>query len=93
MNKELIKKELSAEITALIDSDSITFDNTSGLVGKLEMWQAKLDNVKDFSQTIIDKLNEILQNHNIEVNEIEKSELLEYLKPTVQDLIVKNLRK
>lgn len=94
MNKELIKTELEIEINSIINSNSDTFKNTSGLQDKLKMWSTKLGGIEDFSEVISKKLNDILERHNIIFkDENEKNELILFLKPTIQELIVKNVKK
>lgn len=94
MNKELIKQELENEINSIIESNSNTFNNTSGIVEKLEMWSTKLGGVENFGEVISKKLNEILEKHNIKFkDENEKNELILFLNPTIKKLILKNIRK
>ena len=94
MNKELVKTELENEINSIINSSSNTFENTSGLRNKVAMWSTKLGGVEDFGEIISKKINEILERHNIVFkDENEKNELTAFLKPTIQELIVKNIKK
>jgi hypothetical protein len=94
MNKELVKIELENEINSIINSNSDTFKNTSGLLDKLEMWSTKFGGVEDFTEVISKKLNEILERHSIVFkDENEKNELIAFLKPTIQELVVKNIKK
>lgn len=94
MNKELIKTELEIEINSIINSNPNTFKNISGIQDKLKMWSTKLSGVEDFGEVISKKLNEILEKHKIVFkNEDEKNELILFLKPTIQNLMVKNIKK
>ena len=94
MNKELIKTELENEINSIINSSSKTFKNTSGLQGKLAMWSTKLGGVEDFGEVISKKLNEIIDKHEVKFkDENQKNELINFLNPTIKQLIIKNVRK
>lgn len=94
MDKEEIKNQLINEVNSLMNTDGNSFTNTHGLLDKLEMWKTKLGNVEDFGEQIVAKLNEIIKNNNIKFkDEAEKNELISFLQPTIQELIVKNIKK
>ncbi|MES2804091.1 MAG: hypothetical protein V4652_00885 [Bacteroidota bacterium] len=94
MNKEFVKTELENEINSIINSNLDTFKNTSGFLNKLEMWSTKFGEVEDFTEVISKKLNEIIERYGIVFrDENEKNELIAFLKPTIQELIVKNIKK
>lgn len=94
MNKEFVKTELENEINSIINSNLDTFKNTSAFLNKLEMWSTKFGEVEDFTEVISKKLNEIIERYGIVFrDENEKNELIAFLKPTIQELIVKNIKK
>ncbi|MCE7057967.1 hypothetical protein LZF95_25000 [Algoriphagus sp. AGSA1] len=92
MDKDKIKEELISEMGKVI-LQSESFNRVEGVIEKLEMWQKKLKTVKGFSGLILENLNKILERHNVEFsNELEKSEFIEYIKPSIQDLIVRHIK-
>lgn len=92
MDKEKIKNDLISTMESFI-VQSNSFDGKEGIIEKLEMWQTKLRGVKGFSDLILEKLNEILENENVEfASDFEKEEFIEYIKPYVQELIVRQIK-
>ena len=94
MDKEAIKDELIRESELIINSTSNPVKRASGL-NKLKALGNHLKTTEDFNQKLTAKLNEILEEKNItfegENGEEEKNELIEYLKPTITELIKKYL--
>lgn len=89
MDKEEIKNELVREVEVLINSDTNPVKRASS-VNKLGALGNHLGTLDDFTKKITEKLNEVLQSKNIVIkNKEEKNELIEYLKPTITELIRK----
>tara|TARA_R110002051_G_scaffold306845_2_gene377634 strand:- start:603 stop:884 length:282 start_codon:yes stop_codon:yes gene_type:complete len=92
MDKERIKQKLITEVENQFQKQENQFRKAEGL-DKLNAWSEKFGKTPKFSELIVDKLNEILEKENIEFkNEQEKNEFLEYINPTVKDLITKFIR-
>jgi len=94
MDKEAIKNELIRESELIISSSTNPVKRASGF-DKLKALGNHLKTTDDFTQKLTARLNEILEAKNItfegENGEAEKNELIEYLKPTVTELIRKYL--
>ncbi|EJG03399.1 hypothetical protein [Flavobacterium sp. F52] len=94
MDKERIKDELIREGEFIINSISNPVKRASGF-DKLKALGNHLKTTDDFTQKLTAKLNEILEANEIsfegENGEVEKNELIEYLKPTITELIRKYL--
>lgn len=68
------------------------FRNAEGL-DKLNAWSEKFGKTPDFSKSIIDKLNEILEKENVNFkDDQEKNTFIEFINPTIKDLITKFIR-
>ena len=89
MNKEKIKNELISEVENLLSLSENKIGGNSGL-GKLKAMAEHMGKADNFSHKIIDLLNEILEKNNVEFkNDKEKDNLIEYLNPTIKELIQK----
>ena len=90
MYKEAIKNELVREVELIINSTRNPVKSSVG-ISKLKALANHLGTIEDFTKKINSKLNEILKEHNITEfeSEEEKNELIQYLKPTVTELIRK----
>lgn len=92
MNRESIKSELIKEVELLFNKRENQLRKTEG-IHKLTALSEKMGKADGFSHLIIDKLNEILEKRNIEFEtEKEKGEFLEFINPTVKDLIIRFIR-
>ena len=93
MDKDQIKTELISEVEILLSLNKKKLANTAAGIGKIKAMADHAGKMDDFSNRIIDILNEILQKNKIELNnEDDKNELLAFLKPTVADLLRKYIR-
>jgi hypothetical protein len=89
MNNENIKNELTSEVQKLLNLPENKIGGNSGLE-KIQAMADHLGKADNFSKKIVDLLNEILVKNNIEFkDEKEKDKLIEYLKPTITELIQK----
>lgn len=89
MNKENIKNELILEVQKLLNISENKIGGNSGL-GKIQAIAEHMGKADNFSKKIVDLLNEILVKKKIEFkDEKEKDSLIEYLKPTITELIQK----
>ena len=89
MNKEKIKNELISEVEKLLNLSENKIGGNSGL-GKLKAMAEHMGKADNFSHKIVDLLNEILAKNNVEFkDEKEKNNLIEYLNPTIKELIQK----
>lgn len=91
MDRDEIKNELVREVEEIINSKSNPVKRATGL-NKLGALSTQAGTLDDFTKKITEKLNEILVNKKIVIeNEEEKNEFMEYLKPTITELIRKYL--
>ena len=89
MNKENIKSELILEVDKLLNLSENKISGNPGL-GKLKAMAEHMGKADNFSHKIVDLLNEILAKNNVEFkDEKEKDNLIEYLNPTIKELIQK----
>ena len=89
MNKEKIKNELISEVEKLLNLSENKIGGNSGL-GKLKAMAEHMGKADNFSHKIVDLLNEILAKNNVEFkDDKEKDNLIEYLNPTIKELIQK----
>ena len=89
MNKENIKNELILEVEKLLNLSENKISGSSGL-DKLKAMAEHMGKADNFSHKIVDLLNEILAKNNVEFkDEKEKDNLIEYLNPTIKELIQK----
>lgn len=92
MNRDKIKQLLIKEIENQFQKNENKFRNTKGL-DKLNAWSEKFSKTPEFSELIIDKLNEILTKENVDFkDENEKNEFIKFINPTIKDLITKFIR-
>ncbi len=89
MNKENIKSELILEVDKLLNLSENKISGNPGL-GKLKAMAEHMGKADNFSHKIVDLLNEILAKNNVKFkDEKEKDNLIEYLNPTIKELIQK----
>ena len=89
MNKENIKSELILEVEKLLNLSENKISGSSGL-DKLKAMAEHMGKADNFSHKIVDLLNEILAKNNVEFkDEKEKDNLIEFLNPTIKELIQK----
>ena len=87
MTKEQIRDQLTVEIQALLQKEEYQRKNVNGIQALREL-SSHLKQGKDFSHVITDTLNEILKKNDVSFEtEEEKSALIQFLKPTVADLM------
>jgi hypothetical protein len=87
MSKEIIKDELIKEI-------SKRYLQPTGEKNSLQELSNKLDNYSEFEDKVFDVLNSILDKHGIDLeDEIEKQEFIEFIKPTITELIEKYITR
>ena len=87
MNKENIKNELISEVEKLLNLSENKIGGSSGM-GKLKAMEEHMGKADAFSHKIVDLLNEILVKNNGEFkDEKEKDNLIEFLNPTIKELI------
>lgn len=92
MTKEEIKNELIRKVENLLRLNENKMRRAEGL-DKLNAWQEKFDKTPDFSKLIVDKLKEVLVENKIDFkDENDKNDFLEYIKPTVKELVVKFMK-
>lgn len=82
MNSEFIKEELVKEVSKLIAERVVNDSNP------LLNLSDRISSYGNFEEKIFEKLNLILERNNIDLQEgQEQNDLIEYLKPTIIDLI------
>jgi hypothetical protein len=94
MNLELIKTELTQRVEQLAISYSAVEKEKGAMkvVYKTKSWSDKIADTEDFIHKVYHTLYEVLQQNNIHFkNEIEKKEFVDFMEPTVNDLVIKNM--
>ena len=87
MNKENIKSELILEVDKLLNLSENKISGNPGL-GKLKAMAEHMGKADNFSHKIVDLLNVILAKNNVKFkDEKEKDNLIEFLNPTIKELI------
>ena len=87
MNTENIKSELILEVDKLLNLSENKISGNPGL-GKLKAMAEHMGKADNFSHKIVDLLNEILAKNNVKFkDEKEKDNLIEFLNPTIKELI------
>ncbi|NMH26174.1 hypothetical protein [Flavobacterium solisilvae] len=90
MNSENIKSELISEVQKLLNRPENKIGGNSSGLEKIKAMSEHIGKADNFSKKIVDLLNEILVKNNVEFkDEKEKDDLIEYLKPTITELIQK----
>lgn len=92
MKYDKIKIELESEIESLLQLSENKTRQASG-IDKLKASADHFEKADSFSQTVIDKLNEVLQRHKIKfIDDSEKNEFMSFIQPTITESLTKFLR-
>lgn len=83
MKKYLVRNELKTRV------NEITIKYRNNLVSErlIDHIKVRAATTKSFTDEIIVTLNQILEEQNIELDEDQEKELMEYLKPAILELI------
>ncbi|SKC53635.1 hypothetical protein [Ohtaekwangia koreensis] len=84
MNRELIKEEL---IRRMSGKRHIYDGSHKTKISPLSALQGRLESTKPFVDDMMKTLNQILHDNNVEWQENEKGEFIEYITPTIKKLI------
>ncbi|WP_298951909.1 hypothetical protein [uncultured Nonlabens sp.] len=92
MNIELIKTELAQRVEQLVIKRKTGKKATMKVVHKVKTWSDKVAETEDLIHKVYHTLHEVLQQNGIHFkNEIEKETFVNFMEPTVNDLVIKNM--
>ena len=92
MKFEQIKNELIKESESLLNLNKYKTKPSNGL-DKLTAKSEHLKTFDDYSKVLIDKLNEIVNKHELTFeNDSEKDEFMNFIRPTIIELSQKHIR-
>ncbi|WP_405378136.1 hypothetical protein [Nonlabens sp. Asnod3-A02] len=92
MNIELIKTELAQRVEQLVITRKTGKKATMKVVHKVKTWSDKVAETEDLIHKVYHTLHEVLQQNGIHFkNEIEKETFVDFMEPTVNDLVIKNM--
>ncbi|PPK96435.1 hypothetical protein LY01_00255 [Nonlabens xylanidelens] len=92
MNIELIKTELAQRVEQLVITRKTGKKATMKVVHKVKTWSDKVAETEDLIHKVYHTLHEVLQQNGIHFkNEIEKETFVNFMEPTVNDLVIKNM--
>jgi len=92
MNIELIKTELAQRVEQLVITRKAGKKATMKVVHQVKTWSDKVAETEDLIHKVYHTLHEVLQQNGIQFkNEIEKETFVNFMEPTVNDLVIKNM--
>lgn len=92
MNIELIKTELAQRVEQLVIKRKTGKKATMKVVHKVKTWSDKVAETEDLIHKVYHTLHEVLQQNGIHFkNEIERETFVNFMEPTVNDLVIKNM--
>jgi hypothetical protein len=93
MNKEQIKSELISRGTRISESINRSIPKSNEKFGVLKDLTNRGKSTEDLTKKLTDELNKIIIEKKISFQANEKQELINYLKPTIKELIQNHITK